>query len=156
MSERRTRAAIRSLKRIMVSAVRENEAIRNQPIEYRAKPFTVFAVQAEHWEDAQFEAGRLFALLAEPLGIDLSFLDTVVDWDNAPDEIYERYADLCPIDAGGLSEPECDYLIIKSNEEVSGFIHRGDWIAVLPEMGLTVFTNSAFRTMFTPKGKAKR
>ena len=153
MSERRTRATVLSLKRAMVAAVQENEA-SSQLTEYRSKLFTVFAVQAEQWEDAEWEAGRLFALLASPLGIDLSFLDTVEDWDNAPDEIYERYADLCPFDVGGFGEPESDYLIIKSKapgEDISGIIHRGDWVAVLPEMGLTSFPDAAFRTMFAEK-----
>ena len=153
MSEHRTRATVLSLKRTMVAAVQENEA-SGQLTEYRSKPFTVFAVQAEHWDDAEWEAGRLFALLAPPLGIDLGFLDTVEDWDNAPVEIYARYADLCPFDVGGFGEPESDYLIIKSKdpgEDISGIIHRGDWVAFLPEMGLAVFPDAAFRAMFAAK-----
>ena len=146
----KTRSCIRKL---LVATVQENEA-SSQLTEYRSEPFTVFAVQAEQWEDAEWEAGRLFALLAPPLGIDLSFLDTVKDWDNAPDEIYARYADLCPFDVGGFGELESDHLIIKSKdagEDISGIIHRGDWVAVLPEMGLAVFPDAAFRAMFAAK-----
>jgi hypothetical protein len=157
MSEHRTRSTVQSLKRAMLAAVQENEA-STQLREYRSEPFTVFAVQVEDWEDAEWEVGRLFALLAQPLGINLSFLDTVKDWDNAPDEIYELYAALCPIDVGGFGEPESDYLVIKSKdpgEDISGIIHRGDWVAVLPEMGLVAFPDAAFRAMFSAN-RAKR
>ena len=152
MSEHRTRATVQELQRAMSAAVQESEASSHHLTEYWSKPFTVVAVQAKHWEDAEWEVGRLFALLAQPLGIDLSFLDTVKDWDNVTDEIYELYAALCPFDVGGFGEPESDYLIIKSRDpgdDISGIIHRGDWVAVLPEMGLVAFPDAAFRAMFS-------
>jgi hypothetical protein len=96
MSEHRTRATVLSLKQAMIAAVQESGS-SSQLGEYRSKPFTGFAVQTEHWEDAEWEVGRLFALLASPLGIDLSFLDTVENWDNVTRRVLRALCRSLPV-----------------------------------------------------------
>jgi hypothetical protein len=150
------KVAVRSLERAMTKAA---EMVRDQPTEYRPKAFVVFAVQVLDWADATEEADRLNFLLAPALDIDLSILKAVENWDEAPDEVFEFLASL-PVDrVMAYHEPEMDCLVVRigeSPEEKSLFASRGDWIAVLPEIGLAVFPDSAFRTMFAAKRKPQR